>query len=544
MTAAAADERLLEIGTTHGAIRGRALARGVRAYLGIPYAAPPLGPQRFRPPVAAARWSGVRDATRFGPASAQYFDPLEAPLEELLDPPYPDHVPRWVGSEDSLTLNVWTAAAAGDRRPVVVWIHGGANWLESSRLAVYHGEALAQAGVVFVSLNYRLGVFGFADLSALGDERLAGSHSHGLLDQLAAVDWVLDNVAAFGGDPANITLAGESAGSMDISWLIASGRLAGRVRRAVLMSGVAGVPGLATSADYCWYSEHEGRRQARQLFERLHVRTVGDLEALSTGELLGRLAQLVPSQHMLFYWDSLFYPRLGAFASATPFDAIRAGAARGIDLMVGSTAYEMGLWLQWDDTLDARAAESLARELPGVPSSAVPAMGAAYERWFGHGGAGAPGLHLLGDAMFVMPALAVAALQARAGGRAYAYQFTWEHRDSRLRALHAADVGFFLGTWRTPGAEAVIGEPVDAAECAEREALSAQMLRSLVDFATTGDPTPRAPDSQRERWLPYSIELRPLMQFGVTPHVAFDPLLARRSWWQQHVYGPVLPGVP
>ena len=544
MNASALHEPRPEVDTTLGRVRGvRDQSTGVCAYLGLPYAAPPVGPRRFRPPAPAAGWSGVRDASRFGPPAAQYFDPHEAPLDELVDAP-PASVPRWVGSEDCLTLNVWTKASPGERRPVLVWIHGGANWLESSRLRVYHGAALAAAGAVFVSLNYRLGVFGFTDVAALGDESYAGSHSLGLRDQLAALDWVHANVERFGGDPANVTVVGESAGSMDLSWLIAGGHLDGRARRAVLMSGVAGVPGLAQHDDYDFYAEAEGRRQARELYALLGIDGVSQLLATSTGELLERLARAVPSRDMLFHWDSLFYPRVdGTFLPRTPFEAVQAGAARGLDLMVGSTAYEMSLWLLWDDGLDARDPRELARRLPGFPPAVIPAAAEAYERWFGHGGAGSPGLHLLGDAMFVMPALALAALQAQVGGRAYAYQFTWECADPRLKAVHAADVGFFLGTFETPGAEALIGAPGSPRERAARRELAGRMQSALLAFAERGDPNP-LDVAPRERWLAYSTELRSLMLFGSPSRVAYDPLLARRSWWQQHVYGRRLPGAP
>ena len=159
---------------------------GLGRFLGIPYAEPPVGDLRFKPTVPKRRWPGTLDASRFGPASAQVFDRLEGGIEEFEDEPK-DGAAWSVGSEDSLTLNVWTPAADDGRRSVLVWIHGGANYLESSRQPIYHGDRLAQRGdVVFVSLNYRLGIFGFLDLSVLGGEAYRGSHSNGLRDQLTA----------------------------------------------------------------------------------------------------------------------------------------------------------------------------------------------------------------------------------------------------------------------------------------------------------------------------------------------------------------------
>ena len=234
--------------TATGSVAGlRDEESGQCLFLGIPYAEPPLGDLRFRATVPKKPWQGVLDAGRFGAAGPQMFDPTEGSYREFTGADKPESGRTdWLGSEDNLTLNVWTPEIRGQKRPVLVWIHGGANWLESSRLATYHGDRLVARGdVVFVSINYRLGIFGWLDVSGLGGEAYNGSHSNGLRDQLTALRWIRQNIAAFGGDPGNIAVMGESAGSIDLSWLLANGLLEGIARRVILMSGIAGLVGLS-----------------------------------------------------------------------------------------------------------------------------------------------------------------------------------------------------------------------------------------------------------------------------------------------------------
>ena len=214
--------RVMTIASESGRVRGT--GADVIAYRGIPYAAPPIGPRRWRPPDPPARWSDVRNATEFGPVCPQ------APLNTSPPPA--------LMSEDCLTLNVWTPArAAGDRLPVMVWIHGGGFFGGSGSAPSYDGEALARHGVVLVTLNYRVGALGFLAHPSLSREsahRVSGNY--GLLDQIAALRWVRTNIAAFGGDPANVTLFGGSAGAYSICVLTVSPLAKGLFRRAILES--------------------------------------------------------------------------------------------------------------------------------------------------------------------------------------------------------------------------------------------------------------------------------------------------------------------
>lgn len=219
-----------QVRTADGVYTGTAV-NGVRAYKGIPYAAPPLGSLRWKPPQPLAPWKGVRAATEFSPACLQPAMPQAA---------IHGGQPK-TQSEDCLYLNVWTAAqSASERRPVMVWIHGGGFMISSGTMAVYDGEYLARRGVVLVTINYRLGVFGFLAhpaLSAESEHHVSGNY--GILDQIAALAWVKRNIAAFGGDRDNVTIFGESSGAWAVCYLLATPLAKGLFRHAIAESGCA-----------------------------------------------------------------------------------------------------------------------------------------------------------------------------------------------------------------------------------------------------------------------------------------------------------------
>jgi para-nitrobenzyl esterase len=226
--AAAAGSALADpVRTKAGLVEGFASADGsVRTFRGIPFAAPPVGELRWKEPQAALPWPGVRKATEFGPRC------LQGPI-------FDDMVFRDQPSEDCLYLNVWTPAkSAAEKLPVMVWIHGGGFQAGSASEPRQDGERLARKGVVVVGINYRLGVFGFLAHPALSAESGRGaSGNYGLLDQVAALRWVRENAAAFGGDPQNVTIFGESAGSFAVSALVATPLARGLVTRAIGESG-------------------------------------------------------------------------------------------------------------------------------------------------------------------------------------------------------------------------------------------------------------------------------------------------------------------
>ena len=239
------------VATTTGAVRGSA-ADGVLSFKGIPYAAPPFGHLRFAAPQPPQPWEGVLDCLEFGPTATKA--PYPAPFDQLM--PEPE-----IAGEDVLNLNVWTPGPDG-ALPVLVWIHGGAFVHGSGAVSTYDGTAFARDGVVCVTINYRLGVDGFLLLDGVPANR-------GLLDQVAALRWVHANIAAFGGDPANVTIAGESAGANSVCTLLAMSQADGLYRRAIAQSGGADKVHSRATAE----QGHRGTRHlARHRADRRGVR--------------------------------------------------------------------------------------------------------------------------------------------------------------------------------------------------------------------------------------------------------------------------------
>ncbi|HXW82837.1 MAG TPA: carboxylesterase family protein, partial [Candidatus Binataceae bacterium] len=202
---------------------------GLAVFKGIPFAEPPIGARRWLPPEKPASWTGVRDARNYGSAGPQLRGPGGVLAAMIIEEPQ---------SEDCLYLNVWTPKLDGKRRPVMVWIHGGAFRIGSGSQAIYDGANLAQRGdVVVVTINYRIGPFGFLRLTDLTAGKVPATGNEGMLDQIAALEWVRANIAGFGGDPDNVCCFGESAGAMSIADLFAVDSASGLFRRAILQSG-------------------------------------------------------------------------------------------------------------------------------------------------------------------------------------------------------------------------------------------------------------------------------------------------------------------
>lgn len=295
----------------------------IRVFKGVPFAAPPEGDLRWRPPQPPIAWEGVRRADAFGPICPQF---IPAPDTFYGREFYLTEEPQ---SEDCLYLNIWTAARApGEKRPVMVWFHGGGMIEGSGSLASFHGEALARKGVVLVTVNYRLGVFGYLAHPELSAESAQGvSGNYGLLDQIAALRWVQRNIAAFGGDPANVTIFGQSAGSISVSLILTSPLARGLCHRAIGQSASAfltmfGVPTLAQA-------EESGVRYAASR----QAPTLRDLRALSAQALLGKSRaeyQAIGCRPIVDGWA----------APDSPAKLVAEGAGDAVSLMVGATANE------------------------------------------------------------------------------------------------------------------------------------------------------------------------------------------------------------
>ncbi|WP_251091552.1 carboxylesterase family protein [Streptomyces sp. Caat 7-52] len=492
--------------TASGRVRGKGAGNGVTAVLGIPYAAAPFGERRFREPQSAPAWDGVRDCTAFGPIAPQSAQLPAAPV--------------WrPGDEDILTVNVWVPERAdGGALPVLFWIHGGAYTFGSSAQPDFDGTALAHAGLAVVSCNYRVGFEGFGHVSGHPGNR-------GLLDQIAALRWVRDNIAAFGGDPGNVTAAGHSSGAGSVACLMAMEQAQGLFRRAI-----------AHSVPNAFYTP--------ELAAAVTERIAGEAEVAPTPQ--GLLS--VPPEALVAASDTatahcrtnpvaavhafdpvIFQPVVdGEVLPADPLRALTAGAAREVDLLVCHTLEEC--WFLHTvgavrevtteaGLADFAAALSLPAHLVDGYRAAMPDA-PVLDRY----------LALLGDAKFGEYTTRLAEHHARAGGRAYLARFA--RRRNGARPWHTADIPFAFGNLDAAGADFLIGGAPDDHD----RALSRRMLRSWAGFAATGDPG----------WPAVTAATTPVKSWAVpdAPLTADDTSTGLRALWRDVPFGLLRPGQP
>ena len=295
------------VNVTGGKVQGGTLKGSGAVFKGIPFAAPPVGDLRWREPVPVKPWTGTRDATHFGARCIQSGADV---------------------SEDCLYINVWTPEwPPKARKPVMLWIHGGGNFAGASSEAIFDGEALAQHGVVLVSVNYRLGVFGFyAHPELTAESKHHASGNYGLMDQVAALQWVRDNIARFGGDPRNVTIFGESAGALDINVLMTSPLAKGLYARLIGESGpVVAPPSLA-----------EGEKKGLSVAASLKADSLKAMRALPAADL-----QIATGQGLSFLGPILGVVVDGWVVPKPPFEVFEGGQEHRVDLLLGTNAREL-----------------------------------------------------------------------------------------------------------------------------------------------------------------------------------------------------------
>ncbi|MEV6073632.1 carboxylesterase family protein [Streptomyces sp. NPDC052069] len=471
--------------TAHGAVRGT-LEHGVAVFRGIPYAAPPVGARRFRAPEPPEPWQGVREAVAYGPTAPKR--PYAPPLDALLPDPE-------VAGEDCLNLNVWTPSAGPAGLPVLVWIHGGSLLHGSSAVPVYDGAAFARDGVVLVSVNYRLGMEGFGVFPDAPANR-------GLLDQIAALEWVRDNIAAFGGDPHRVTVAGESAGAISIGALLAAPRAAGLFRRAVLQSGAPTALSVAA-----------GRGTTERIAKRLGLpATAAALAAADPAELLAAQTEVTGGGSPLTGGNSFQIVVDGDLLPRDPAEALRSGASADVDLLMGTNSEEYRLWFVPSGLVEKLGKVKLRLALLKFKVSA--AMARPYR-------ANRPGAtpgELLGaiatDLLLRVPLNRLADARTDAAGATYFYEFGWPSPVRRLGACHALEIGFVFDTLAHPDTVALTGPDAP-------QELADAMHGAWVRFAVSGDPG----------WPSWDAT-RPVMGFGPgAPAVVLAPRDDELSGW-------------
>ncbi|MEJ8569549.1 carboxylesterase/lipase family protein [Elongatibacter sediminis] len=496
---------------------------GVAGFFGMPFTEPAGGERRFQPPLSPVSWPGTLDATDFGPSAAHLYDRHEGTLEDFGET---DDDPEriFVGGEGSLTLNIWTPGCDARRRPTVIFIHGGANWVGSSRLPLYHGDRLARrCDVVFVSFNYRLGMLGFMEFGAFGGPDYRGSHANGLRDQLAAILWVRENIAAFGGDPERITLMGESAGSIDITWLMASGALSGLTRRVILMSGIGG------NRMRHDYSIAGGEAAADRFLEAADIQDMPSLLSLDTRELMERHRRAFSKLHV--FEQSMFTPRVdGDFIAQCPIAAAHSGAFAEFEILLGYTSFEMGLYLLYDPDLAAKPYEQQLHGLNIDPEHQRQVID-VYDRVYGDDPQGIRGMRLLSDIWYVMPSLVMAEALSQFSESVWVYEFAWQNSASPLGAAHATDLCFWFDKLETEQAKVLLGSTGRGPERQRRNLLAQAMQNAIGRFAHGEQP--QSPLLAGE-WRPYSRAARNVLVIDERSRLICDPRKETREWWSEN----------
>lgn len=559
--------------TRRGAVRGVALP-GLAVFRGLPYARPPIGPRRFGPPEPPEPWSGVRDASRCGPSAAQN-RALVGPLMTL-------GIDRT--GEDCLYLNVWTPGADRARRPVLVWIHGGAFVLGSGSQTLYDGSTLARRGdVVVVTINYRLGALGFLRARDRFGPRLPASGNEGLLDQIAALEWVRDEIEAFGGDPHRVTIFGESAGAMSCATLLGVPRARGLFHGAILQSGAANF--LSPRSSAAWIADRVladlGIESAEALVAATPARLLEAQRRVFMEMLLGDdhvLGGLSPAGQRvagaLFLGLTLARPRLPRMATpltrglvgvlrrrgrrrrapaspappgprpALPFEpvidgdlipreplaAIRDGLACSIPLLVGTNLDEARLFAPLDPESAVLEDDALLARSEAVIPGGRAAARQAVERYRAARSARGERVEP-GDLWFAIetdrtmrhPAMQLAALQAAHQPRTYAYLFTWPSpaMGGLFGACHALELPFVFGTLRHPLLRPFTGRGPQAAALAER------MQDAWIAFARTGRPG----HAGLGDWPAYDPNARRTMILDRCCRVETAPREPERAFW-------------
>jgi para-nitrobenzyl esterase len=480
----------------------------IQVFRGIPYAEAPVGERRFKPPVPRTPWTDTLVAEHAGPLAPQNPSPLESMLGAG-QPPIGD---------DCLSLNIWTPQADGKGRPVLFWIHGGAFVTGTGSTPWYDGSAFARHhDVVVVTINYRLGALGFLHLADLFGDEWAGSGNLGILDQSLALRWTSENIAAFGGDPGNITIFGESAGGMSVATQLGLPASQGLFRRAIAQSGAAGHV----------HTRETATKVAERVLEVLDVRDPAALQQVPTADILAAQEKVNLERSDIAGGGLPFMPCVdGTVLPVGPQQAVRDGHARGVDLLLGTNLDEMTLFTLMDPALSSLDDGALARRFGGLfgEERAMEALD-AYRKDRSDATPGDLWNAALSDRVFRVPAVRLADAQ-HTNGSTYVYLFTWESTafDGRLRSCHALEIPFVWDNLDQTGVAFLTGPITD-----EMRALATTMNEAWAAFARTGNPsTPTLAD-----WPMWDPETRPTMVINTEAGVELDPMGHEIEVWSE-----------
>lgn len=489
----------ITVATTSGPVTGLQLEK-IQSFRAIPYAAAPVGHLRFKPAAPPPKWTRPRNARERGAACPQVLD-LDDPAEDG-DTPM---------SEDCLTVNVWTPRADANARPVMVFIHGGSLEEGSAADSWYDGRALAARGdVVVISVQYRLGAFGFLELEPLGGAQFADSGNLGLLDQMAALRWVQSNVGRFGGDPRNVTVFGESAGGASIHGLLGVPSARDLFEKAIIESGDPGQ----------FLSKKEASAISAEFMSLAHAATVTQLTALGTQAILNAQSELFERR----YGNVTFgLVEDGRTFDRPPIETLAAHPDLSKPLLIGTNEEEARYWTALDSSpIDLQSDAVLRSRLVNTFGPQAKDVLDVYEA--DSSSASEAKLQLIGDIVFRLPSIRLAELNA-ARQPTYMYLFTYRSPTKgptgiEYGSMHGLEVAFVFHLDTSQGYSYVGAK-------GSWTHLSDQMMDAWLRFARTGDPNGTGlPD-----WPRYETEHHPTMEFGTHSVVAVDPYgVERRAW--------------
>ncbi|MFC3051895.1 carboxylesterase/lipase family protein [Kordiimonas pumila] len=497
-TAVKADTSYVQAKTAQGIVKGEHLKSGINAFRGIRYAAPPVGALRFKAPEAPEAWAGTYNALEFPPACPQTL--TEDDTEIKYDPI----------SEDCLGLNIWTPGVDHKKRPVMVWIHGGGFVVGATSSNWYNGQHLANRGdVVVVSINYRMGAWGFLALGLLGDERYAESANVALLDQIASLKWVKDNIENFGGDPNNVTIFGESAGAASVGDLLAMPQSADLFHKAILQSG-----GPLRDAG----RTERAIKLTKRFMELAGAKTADDLQALSMEDLLHVQEKLFSEGGDLGVFGHIVD---GVVLKEAPHRTIAAGKGHRVPVLIGTTFEEMRYFATAEDLgITRKPKELLLKQMTDIAGDKaqyiIDAYRAEYPEW------GDTVIQIASDVALRLPAIDLAADMYKMQP-VYMYLFTYRSNSTHKSygGSHAMEIPFVFGVINEPNVQVFTGDDPRRAEIANNT------MDIWASFARNGDPdTPATPD-----WATYDTEQRQTMEIGPEIRLVSDPMSAQRRAW-------------
>ncbi|WP_157387639.1 carboxylesterase/lipase family protein [Nocardia terrae] len=460
---------------------------GLAVFRGIPYATPPVGPLRWQPARPHPGWAGtIRDASGAGPSAPQPYAPAPDPiLGRHGEPPF---------DEDCLTLNIWTPALDG-ARPVLIWIHGGGFLSGSGSLPYYAGDTFARDGdLVVVTINYRLGALGYLYTGA-------GAGNYWLTDQLTALRWVHDNIAAFGGDPDQVTVAGQSGGAFSTAALACHPDAAPLFRRMILQSPPLGLelPDRAAAL-----------ARTEQQLRVAGVGSIDELRGLPPERLIASLPEMAGASMRFGYWPTPYLPVLdGVTMSRHPAEALVDVTDK--DILIGWTANEATFGFAFHPMYTAITTDQALTRFTGTFGDRARDAYDAYAAAHPDAGPRELLIELIGDDLFRVPAMNLVDASAAAGRPVWAYQFDYRTpaHDGRLGATHCLDLPFtFANPANWSNSPFLAGVDFDG--------LADTVHAAWIDFIRTGDP--HLPD-----WTPSTLPDRTIMRFDTKTTVSGDP---------------------